>query len=66
MAFISVGSIAMKIISVEGGVVEGDCSPFQLGRNLLHSGNFPERTIGNSSNFSDFPLLIRAEMLQPP
>ena len=44
----------------------GGCSPFKLGRNLLHSGNFPERTIGNSSNFSDFPLLIRAEMLQPP
>ena len=46
-----------------GGCREG--SP-QLSRNLLHSGNFPERTIGHMGSFSDFALLIRAEVLHPP
>ena len=34
-----------------------------IGRNLLHSGSFLERTIGNASNLSDFTLFIRAGML---
>ena len=35
-------------------------------RNLLHSGNFRERAIGNLDNFSDFTVLIQAELLSPP
>ena len=62
-------SLFVKLVSSisvgERGSREG-CSPPELGGNLLHSGNFPERTIGNSGNFSDFALPIRAEMLQPP
>jgi len=34
------------------------CSPPELGRNLLHAGNFPERTTGNSGNLFDFALLF--------
>ena len=41
-------------------------APPLLSRNLLQSGDFPERTIGNLGGFSDFVLLIRAELLQPP
>ena len=35
-------------------------------RNFLHSGNFPERTIGNLGSFSDLALLNREKLLQPP
>ena len=44
----------------------GGLKPPLLSRILLHSGNFPERTEGNSGNFSNVTLLIRADMLQPP
>ena len=40
----------------------GPAAPF-IGRNLLHSYNFPERTIGK---FSDITIFICGEMLQPP
>ena len=55
-----------SIISV--GVVMADRlqPPPYFGRNLLHSGNFSDRKIGDSGKFSDFALLIRAETLQPP
>ena len=42
----------VKTISLKERVAAELQSPF-LGRNLQHSGNFPERTIGNSGNFSD-------------
>ena len=43
---------SVQTIRVEDGVEMGVQSP-QSGRNLLHSGNFLERTIGNSDNLSD-------------
>ena len=41
----------------------------EVGRNLLHSGNFPEIAIGNSGTVLialQITLPIRAEMVQPP
>ena len=35
-------------------------APPQVEQKLLHSGNFPERAIGNLGSFSDFALNIRA------
>ena len=51
------------------GAGEGVAGGLQLpllSRNLLDSGNFPERTMGNLGSFSDFALIIRVELLQPP
>ena len=33
---------------------------------MLHFGNSLERTIGNLGSFSDFALVIRVELLEPP
>ena len=44
--------VMMVAISVGEGVA-GGLQPPLLGRNLLHSGTFPERTLGNSANISD-------------
>ena len=52
-------------IGVEEGFAGGLQPPY-LSRNLLHSGSFHERTIGNFGSFSDFALPIRAELLQSP
>ena len=41
----------------------GGLQPPELSIIQLHSGDFPERTVGNSVNFSDFTLLIQAELL---
>ena len=61
--------VVIVVISIHRrrrGVAWRGCSPPpQLSRNLLHSVNFPERTIGNLGSFSDFALLIWAELLQP-
>ena len=57
----------VKVISIRKGVAGWAATPLpKLGRNLLHSGNFSERIIGNLGNFSDFALLIRAKVLQSP
>ena len=55
-------------ISVGEGVAGGLYPPWQS-KDLLRSGNFPERTIGNSGDFLtalQIALLSGAEILQPP
>ena len=57
-----------SIFNISISVGEG-AAPY-LGINLLHSGNFPERTIGSSGSFLtvgqlQIALLSRAELLQP-
>ena len=42
-----------QTISIGEGLAEGATGPLIWGINLVHSGNFPERTIGTSGNFSD-------------
>ena len=64
-ALLSRETFTDRSIGVGEGVA-GGLQPPWLSRNLLHSGNFPEKTIGNLGRFSDFALLIRAELLQPP
>ena len=55
-----------SIFNICTSVGEG-AAPY-LGINLLHSGTFPERTIGSSGSFLtvlQIALLSRAELLQP-
>ena len=46
-------SLVIGPIGVGEGVAGGMQPPY-LSRNLLHSGNFPERTVGNVGSFTDY------------
>ena len=66
--FIETTKSVLEIIIVGDGVA-GRLQPPYLRRNLLYSGNFSERAIGNLAGFVTalhIALQTRTEILQPP